>query len=106
MRQPIRRKYWMRPWQKPFALSKFKRMREANGWVDVTAVDEELVARLEKTELEIDYADEDLPDVRDASRLIEVDLQNGEIVVRLTDKGEEFVQPKTGTVGSAGGTAS
>ncbi|WP_459987992.1 type IV secretory system conjugative DNA transfer family protein, partial [Natrinema sp. JCM 9743] len=80
-------------------------VREANGWVDVTAVDEELVARLEKTELEIDYADEDLPDVRDASRLIKVDLQNGEIVVRLTDKGEEFVQPKTGTVGSAGGTS-
>jgi len=80
-------------------------VRAANGWVDVTAVDEELVARLEKTELEIDYADEDLPDVRDASRLIEVDLQNGEIVVCLTDKGEEFVQPKTGTVGSAGGTS-
>ncbi|WP_242611689.1 type IV secretory system conjugative DNA transfer family protein [Natrinema hispanicum] len=79
--------------------------REANGWVEVTAVDEELVARLEKTEPEIDYAYEDLPDVRDASRLIEVDLQNDEIVARLTDEGEELVRPKTGTVGSAGGTS-
>ncbi|MFD1564598.1 type IV secretory system conjugative DNA transfer family protein, partial [Haloarchaeobius amylolyticus] len=80
-------------------------VREANGWVEVTAVDEELVARLEKTEPEIDYAYEDLPDVRDASQLIEVDLQNDEIVARLTDEGEELVRPKTGTVGSAGGTS-
>ncbi|QFU84580.1 type IV secretion system DNA-binding domain-containing protein (plasmid) [Natronorubrum aibiense] len=80
-------------------------VQEANGWVEVTAVDEELVARLEKTEPEIDYAYEDLPDVRDASQLIEVDLQNDEIVARLTDEGEELVRPKTGTGGSAGGTS-
>ncbi|WP_254525986.1 type IV secretory system conjugative DNA transfer family protein [Natrinema caseinilyticum] len=80
-------------------------VRTENGWVDVTAVDEELSMKLKKSELEVEYAHEDLPDVRDASRLIDVDLQDDEIVVRLTDEGETQVQPETGIVGSAGGAS-
>jgi len=71
--------------------------REANGWVDIVAIDEELSTRLENSQAEIDYEYEDLPDVRDASRLIDVELQDGEIVARLSDDGETEVQPETGT---------
>jgi len=77
--------------------------REANGWVDIVAIDEELSTRLENSQAEIDYEYEDLPDVRDASRLIDVELQDGEIVARLSDDGETEVQPETGTARSAGG---
>lgn len=79
-------------------------VREANGWVDVTAVDEELATRLENTHPNIDYADDDLPEVRDASRLIDVELQDGDIVTRLSEAGEAEVQPDTGDVESAGGS--
>ncbi|WP_175416507.1 TraM recognition domain-containing protein [Natrinema versiforme] len=79
-------------------------VRAENGWVDVTVVDEELAARLENTESEIDVTPEDLPDVREESRLLEVMLQNDDIVVRLTDDGETVVEPETGTVRSAGGS--
>ncbi len=79
-------------------------VRAENGWVDVTSVDEELVARLEKADSEIDYAHEDLPDVREESRFLEVTLRNDDIVVRLTEDGETLVQPETGTVRSAGGS--
>ncbi|WP_137290877.1 type IV secretory system conjugative DNA transfer family protein [Natronorubrum halophilum] len=80
-------------------------VRAENGWVDVTIVDEELAARLENTVPEIDVAPEDLPDVREESRLLEVTLQNDDIVVRLTDDGETLVKPETGTVRSAGGSS-
>jgi len=56
--------------------------------VDIVAIDEELSTRLENSQAEIDYEYEDLPDVRDASRLIDVELQDGEIVARLSDDGE------------------
>ncbi len=79
-------------------------VRTENGWVDVTAVDEELSVRLENTQPDIDYEYEDLPDVREASRLLEVKLENDDIVARLSDEGETTVQPETGAVGSAGGT--
>ncbi|MFB1066249.1 TraM recognition domain-containing protein [Natrinema sp. H-ect4] len=79
--------------------------RAENGWVDVTAVDEELSIRLENTQPDIDYAYEDLPDVREASRLLEVDLKDDDIVARLSDEGETTVQPETGAVRSAGGTS-
>jgi len=71
--------------------------------VDIVAIDEELSTRLENSQAEIDYEYEDLPDVRDASRLIDVELQDGEIVARLSDDGETEVQPETGTARSAGG---
>lgn len=80
-------------------------VRAENGWVDVTAVDEELSVRLENTQPDIDYEYEDLPDVREASRLLEVKLENDDIVARLSDEGETTVQPETGAVGSAGGTS-
>ncbi|WP_226043166.1 TraM recognition domain-containing protein [Natrinema sp. DC36] len=79
-------------------------VRAENGWVDVTIVDEELAARLENTEPEIDVSPKDLPDVREESRLLEVTLQNDDIVARLTDDGETVVEPETGTVRSAGGS--
>ncbi|AGB33811.1 hypothetical protein Natpe_4089 (plasmid) [Natrinema pellirubrum DSM 15624] len=79
-------------------------VRDENGWVDVTAVDEELLIRLENSQADIDYEYEDLPDVRDASRLIEVELQDDDIVTRLSDDGETAVQPETGAVESAGGS--
>jgi hypothetical protein len=78
-------------------------VREENGWVDVTAVDEELSIRLENSQTDIDYEYEDLLDVRESSRLIEVELQDDDIVTRLSDDGETEVQPETGAVESAGG---
>jgi len=80
-----------------------ERVRSENGWVDVTTVDEELAVRLENSQFDIDYEYEDLPDVRESSRLIEVELQDDDIVTRLSDDGETEVQPETGAVGSAGG---
>lgn len=81
-----------------------KDVREANGWVDVTAVDEELLIRLENAHPDIDYADDDLPEIRDASRLIDVELQDGDVMTRLSEAGEAKVQPETGDVESAGGS--
>ncbi|GAB7011420.1 type IV secretion system DNA-binding domain-containing protein [Halorubrum trueperi] len=79
-------------------------VREANGWVAVPAVDEELSTRLENNHPDINYADDDLPEVRDASRLIDVELQDGDVVTRLSEAGEAEVQPDTGDVESAGGS--
>jgi hypothetical protein len=79
-------------------------VREANGWVDVVDVDEELSIRLENTHPDVDYADDDLPEVRDASPLIDVELQDDDIVARLSEEGEVEVQPETGEVESAGGS--
>ncbi|MCO8242971.1 TraM recognition domain-containing protein [Haladaptatus sp. AB643] len=84
-------------------------VRATNGWVDALAVDEELVHRLEHTDddqPDIDYDPLDFPDIRDTSRLIEVDidLQDDAVVTRLSEDGEKVVRPETGTVRSAGGT--
>jgi hypothetical protein len=79
-------------------------VRDENGWVDVTAVDEELSIRLENRQPDIDYEYEDLPEVRDSSRLLEVELQDDDVVTRLSDDGETEVRPETGAVGSAGGS--
>ncbi|ELY73532.1 type IV secretory system conjugative DNA transfer family protein [Natrinema pallidum] len=80
-------------------------VRTENGWVDVTAVDEELSVRLGNSHPDIDFEYDDLPDVRETSRLLEVELKNDDIVARLSDEGETTVQPETGAVGSAGGTS-
>ena len=80
-------------------------VRAENGWVDVTITDEELAVRLEKADPEIDFVPEELPDIRDTSRLLEVTLQNDDIVVRLTEDGETLVEPETGTVRSAGSSS-
>ena len=78
--------------------------REANDWVGVAPVDEELSTRLENNHPGIDYADDDLPEIRDASPLIDVELHDGDVVTRLSEAGEAEVQPDTGSVPSAGGS--
>jgi len=76
--------------------------RQTAGWTSSPSTRNS--TRLENSQAEIDYEYEDLPDVRDASRLIDVELQDGEIVARLSDDGETEVQPETGTAArSAGG---
>ncbi|WP_317175934.1 type IV secretory system conjugative DNA transfer family protein [Halomontanus rarus] len=83
-------------------------VRDRNGWVSVTDVDEEVVNRLEgDDELEApDTEIEEFPDVRQESPLIDVDLsvRDETVVVRLTDEGEEVAAPDTGDVRSAGGS--
>ncbi|ELY68284.1 hypothetical protein C488_21192 [Natrinema pellirubrum DSM 15624] len=79
-------------------------IRDENGWVDVVDVDKELSIRLENSHPDIEYADDDLPEVRDASPLIDVELQDGDIVARLSEEGEIEVEPETGGVESAGGS--
>jgi len=69
--------------------------REANGWWTSSPSTRNSRHALENSQAEIDYEYEDLPDVRDASRLIDVELQDGEIVARLSDD-ETEVQPETG----------
>ncbi|WMT10320.1 type IV secretion system DNA-binding domain-containing protein (plasmid) [Natrinema thermotolerans] len=87
-------------------------VRDQNGWVPVTDVDAEVVDRLESDTGETaealtpDTATEELPDVRQESPLIDVDLSvnNEMVVVRLTDEGEDVATPETGDVRSAGGS--
>jgi hypothetical protein len=81
-------------------------VRETNGWVSVEAVDEELLSRIDESTIEA-QGYEALPDVREASSLIEVDLQNGASAVqcRLTDKGEQAAQADTSTSPTGGGEA-
>ena len=84
-------------------------VRDQNGWVSVTDVDEEVIGRLESDSdaknLDIDF--EEFPEVRQESPLIDVDLsvRDETVVVRLTDEGEEIAEPETGEVRSAGGSA-
>ncbi|WP_172861859.1 TraM recognition domain-containing protein [Halopenitus persicus] len=83
-------------------------VREENGWVETTAVDDELLQRLDRDDeahLDIEVDPVDLLDVRDTSRLIEVDLDvEADIVVaRLSEDGEDVIRPETGTVRAAGG---
>ncbi|WP_323173254.1 type IV secretion system DNA-binding domain-containing protein [Natrialba sp. PRR66] len=84
-------------------------VRDQNGWVPVTDVDEEVIERLESnTETEgLDRDLEKFPDVRQESPLIDVDLsvRDETVVVRLTSEGEEIAEPETGDVRSAGGAA-
>jgi hypothetical protein len=79
---------------------------ETNGWVPVQDVDAELRACYDAAEVDDAPPEYDvLTDVRQRSRLIEVDLdEHGETVVtRLTDVGEEAVTVDTGDVRAAGG---
>ena len=81
-------------------------VRETNGWVSVEAVDEELLSRIDESTIEAqDY--EALPDVREASSLIKVDLPDEASAVqcRLTDKGEQAAQADTSTSPTGGGDA-
>ncbi|MBP2252554.1 DNA helicase HerA-like ATPase [Halarchaeum solikamskense] len=79
-------------------------VRETNGWVSVEDVDEELLSRIEEDTIEA-QGYETLPEVREASSLIEVDLQDGgsSVQCRLTDEGEEAATPDTSTSPTGGG---
>jgi len=79
---------------------------ETNGWVPVADVDDELRACYDAAEVEEPPPEyETLADVRERSRLIDVDLDDsGETVVaQLTDAGEDAVAIDTGDVRAAGG---
>lgn len=83
-------------------------VREENGWVETTAVDYELLQRLDRDDeahLDIEVDPVDLLDVRDTSRLIEVDLdvEADTVVARLSEDGEDAIWPETGNVRAAGG---
>jgi hypothetical protein len=79
-------------------------IRETNGWVSVEAVDEELLSRVEDESIEA-QGYETLPEVREASPLIEVDLPDEESSVRcrLTDEGEQAAKADTSTSPTGGG---
>ena len=81
-------------------------VRETNGWVSVEAVDEELLSRIDGSTIEA-QGYETLPDVREASSLIEADLPDGASAVqcRLTDEGEQAAQADTSTSPTGGGEA-
>jgi hypothetical protein len=79
-------------------------VRETNGWVSVEDVDEELLSRIEEDTIEA-QGYETLPEVREASSLIEVDLPDGasSVQCRLTDEGEQAATPDTSTSPTGGG---
>ena len=81
-------------------------VRETNSWVSVEAVDEELLSRIDESTIEA-QGYEALPDVREASSLIDVDLPDGASAVqcRLTDEGEQAAQADTSTSPTGGGEA-
>ncbi|MCU4975035.1 primase-like DNA-binding domain-containing protein [Halobacteria archaeon AArc-m2/3/4] len=78
-------------------------VRDENGWVPVQAVDETLRTQYEAAN-ESPPSIEELGDIRERSRLLEVTLEqeDSEIVVRLTADGETATEPETGDVRSAG----
>jgi len=79
-------------------------VRETNGWVSVEDVDEELLSRIEEGTIEA-QGYETLPEVREASSLIEVDLPDGasSVQCRLTDEGEQAATADTSTSPTGGG---
>ncbi|QGX93394.1 ATP-binding protein (plasmid) [Haloplanus rallus] len=78
-------------------------VRETNGWVSVEDVDEELLSRIEEGTIEA-QGYETLPEVREASSLIQVDLPDGasSVQCRLTDGGEQAATPDTSTSPTGG----
>ena len=79
--------------------------REENGWVRVEAVDEELRRFFEEVDAEPPSHDV-LADIRERSRYLDttVDIDADEIVIRLTDAGEDVAMPETGGVQAASGS--
>jgi hypothetical protein len=78
--------------------------RETNGWVSVEDVDAELLSRVEDDTIEA-QGYKTLPEVREASPLIEVDLPDeaSSVQCRLTDEGEQAAAPDTSTSPTGGG---
>ena len=81
-------------------------IRKTNDWVSVETVDEELLSRINESTIKR-QGYEALPDVREASSLIEVNLSDEASTVqcRLTDEGEQAAQPDTSTSPTGGGEA-
>ncbi|QLC35482.1 conjugal transfer protein (plasmid) [Halarchaeum sp. CBA1220] len=77
--------------------------REANDWVAVETVDDELRRLFEDADADAPTYDE-LASLRQRSRFLEttVDMDTDELVIRLTDDGEDIATPDTGSVQSAG----
>ncbi|MFB6176527.1 MAG: ATP-binding protein, partial [Halobaculum sp.] len=78
--------------------------RDDNEWVPVVAVDEEVVEVVDEDDIDQRGYDA-LPDVREASPYVEVDLADGDstVMCRLTPEGEEVAEPDTSTVPTGGG---
>ncbi len=78
-------------------------VREYNGWISAKAVDTEIRTLASETGAEPPTI-EALTESRRRSRLIAVDLDSArsDVVVRLTDKGEDAVAPNTGSSQTAG----
>nr|WP_152421669.1 primase-like DNA-binding domain-containing protein [Halogeometricum pallidum] len=79
--------------------------RDDNGWVTVETVDDELRRLFEDVDAE-PPSYEELADIRERSRYLEttVDIDADEIVIRLTEAGEDVATPETGDVQAAGGS--
>ncbi|WP_049969040.1 type IV secretory system conjugative DNA transfer family protein [Haloferax prahovense] len=77
--------------------------REANGWVSVETVDDELRRLCDESGGDAPTYDE-LSTIRQRSRFLEttVHLDQDELVIRLTEAGEAVAAPDTGAVQSAG----
>ncbi|WP_188884296.1 ATP-binding protein, partial [Halarchaeum grantii] len=79
------------------------RSREGNDWVAVETVDDELRRLFEDADADAPTYEE-LSSVRQRSRFLEttVDMDADELVIRLTNDGEDVATPETGSVQSAG----
>ncbi|RKD87988.1 ATP-binding protein [Halopiger aswanensis] len=80
-----------------------REVRDENGWVPVQPVDETLRSRYDAVDASPPSIEE-LGEIRERSRLLEVTLEqdSAEIVVRLTETGEEKTELETGDVRAAG----
>ncbi|WP_188884535.1 ATP-binding protein, partial [Halarchaeum grantii] len=79
------------------------RSREGNDWVAVETVDDELRRLFEDADADAPTYEE-LSSIRQRSRFLEttVDMDADELVIRLTNDGEDVATPETGSVQSAG----
>ena len=80
--------------------------RENNGWVAVETADNKLRRLFEDVNAE-PPSYEELAEIRKRSQHLEmtVDIDDDELVIRLTEAGEEVAKPDTGSVQAAGGSA-
>jgi DNA helicase HerA-like ATPase len=78
-------------------------VREENGWVAVETVDSKLQQLFEDVDADPPSIDE-LTDIRQRSRLVDttVDIEADDVVVQLTEAGEQVAVPDTGDVRAAG----
>jgi len=79
-------------------------VRSKNDWVPVETVDDELRRLFEDVDATAPSYEE-LANIRQRSRFLDttVDMETDDLVIRLTDDGEDVAAPDTGSVRSAGG---